>query len=82
MEETEVVEKVTIPTDWVKSLVVVRSDREGHHSNGLGDLLGIVVEKPKGKLRVCLQATTLPHAKSRRCIIQIGRRTLLQQTGC
>ena len=34
------IEKVTVPTDWVNSLVVIRSDREGHRSNGLGELLG------------------------------------------
>ena len=39
MEETGVIIKVTEPTDWVSSLVVV--------------------EKPKGKLRVCLDPRDL-----------------------
>ena len=45
MEETGVIEKVTIPTDWVNSLVVV--------------------EKPNGKLRICLDPRDLNAAIKR-----------------
>ena len=45
MEEQDVIEKVTEPTDWVNSLVVV--------------------EKPNGKLRVCLDPRNLNKAVKR-----------------
>ena len=45
MEEQDVIEKVTEPTDWVNSLVVV--------------------EKPNGKLRICLDPRNLNKAVKR-----------------
>ena len=45
MEEQDVIEKVTEPTDWVNSLVVV--------------------EKPNGKLRICLDPRNLNQAVKR-----------------
>ena len=54
MVETAVMEKVTIPTDWVNSLVVVENANSKLWMNSL-----VVVEKTNSKLRICLDPKDL-----------------------